>query len=205
MFIVTHKSGTLAHTNDRHLSSTAACSGCNKHSAKATLMAAAPTRRFWQPHGSQLTQPHVVPVRSAYLYVMYAEASLLSCCAVLRQAGGYPAADSLTVTTFPKLNEVLASMHQQAGEDASFVSGTKLALRACSSCTQLTDLGYVVSKAGTQAHAQCSRTPFRACWRAMCASLRLCVGPPPASIASAQVVDSLDSLLAEVQADAAFW
>jgi hypothetical protein len=34
----------------------------------------------------------------------------------LCQAGGYPAADSLTVTSFPQLGQVLASMHDHAGE-----------------------------------------------------------------------------------------
>lgn len=42
----------------------------------------------------------------------------------LCQAGGYPAADSLTVTSFPQLGQVLASMHDHAGEGtAPFLFG----------------------------------------------------------------------------------
>lgn len=37
-------------------------------------------------------------------------------CAVACQAGGYPSADSLTVTSFPQLGQVLAGMHECAGE-----------------------------------------------------------------------------------------
>lgn len=43
-----------------------------------------------------------------------------SCCGVLCRAGGYPTADSLTVTSFPKLQEVLTSMHEHAGGSRLF-------------------------------------------------------------------------------------
>ena len=48
------------------------------------------------------------------MYTHLINISLLSMS--LCQAGGYPAADSLTVTSFPQLGQVLASMHDHAGE-----------------------------------------------------------------------------------------
>mgnify|MGYP001810157034 CR=1 FL=1 len=48
------------------------------------------------------------------MYTHLINISLLSMS--LCQAGGYPAADSLTVTSFPQLGQVLASMHDHAGD-----------------------------------------------------------------------------------------